>query len=105
MNRRAAGTAAAVIGAAEQRAHVVERDPPVELRESALHDVLKIGRTERASTPQRQQMPPGIGGEPPTLVGTGNAECHCGEHKGRRFAARHQKHASDINPASKESPS
>src|SRR5512144_3250308 len=55
---------------------VVERDPPVDLDERALDDMLELGRGKRTGSGERQQVPPGVRGEPAALVRAHHAKSH-----------------------------
>src|SRR5512146_729060 len=61
----------------QQGAQVVQRDASVNLNECSLYDVLELGRVQGARAAQRQQMSPGLGREPSTLVRSQYTESHC----------------------------
>jgi hypothetical protein len=61
-------------GPREQHPEVVERHPTIHLLQGPLNDVLEVERGQQARTAQGQEVPPGIGREPPVLVGPLDAE-------------------------------
>ena len=60
----------------QKTAQVFERDSAVDLNEGPLDDVLQLERVDRSRTAEGEEVAPGVGGEPPPLVGSHDSECH-----------------------------
>ena len=60
----------------QQRANILQRDPPVDVREGSVDHLLQLGRTQKTRAGERQEMPPRFSREATAFMRTQHPETH-----------------------------